>query len=75
MGTGKVSIIAIAAGLSKVHFNEIVEVLKKEGDHEWAMIDVTIIRAHQHSSGARGGKSFTGFSTKIHVKGTHLEDY
>lgn len=39
------------------------------------MIDGTIIRAHQHSAGARGGqecqalgKSCGGLSTKIHVK-------
>ncbi len=39
------------------------------------MIDATIIRAHQHSAGARGGqelqalgKSCGGFSSKIHAK-------
>lgn len=39
------------------------------------MIDATLIRAHQHAAGARGGqgkqalgKSCGGFSTKIHAK-------
>ncbi len=39
------------------------------------MIDATIIRAHQHSAGARGGQEFQalgrscgGFSSKIHAK-------
>ena len=26
-----------------------------EADHEYAMIDATIIRAHQHAAGAKGG--------------------
>ena len=29
--------------------------LAKDADNEYAMIDSTIIRAHQHSAGARGG--------------------
>jgi transposase len=49
--------------------------LKKDGDHEWHSIDATIVRAHQHASGARGGpenqalgKSRGGLSSKIHMK-------
>ncbi len=49
--------------------------LKKDGDHEWHSIDATIVRAHQHASGARGGqknqalgKSKGGLSSKIHMK-------
>jgi transposase len=48
---------------------------KKNGDHEWHMIDGTIIRAHRHAAGTRGGKepqelgrSCGGFSSKIHAK-------
>jgi len=42
-------------------------------DSEWLFIDGSIVRAHQHSSGARSdkdesiGKSRGGFSTKIHL--------
>jgi transposase len=30
-------------------------VLAQEADNEYAMIDSTIVRAHQHSAGAKGG--------------------
>ena len=42
-------------------------------DHEWTFVDGTIVKAHQHSSGARKGevtavgKSVAGNSTKIHL--------
>ena len=49
--------------------------LKRDGDHEWHMIDGTIIRAHKHAAGARGGqdkeslgRSCGGFTCKIHAK-------
>ena len=49
--------------------------LKKGGDHEWHMIDGSIVRAHQHAAGALGGQDLQvigrirgGFSTKIHAK-------
>lgn len=29
--------------------------LAKDADNEYAMIDATIVRAHQHSAGAKGG--------------------
>ena len=29
--------------------------LAEEADNEYAMIDATIVRAHQHSAGAKGG--------------------
>lgn len=35
---------------------EILEILKQEADNEWIMIDSTIVRAHQHAAGAKGGK-------------------
>jgi len=48
--------------------------LAQDADNEYAMIDATIVRAHQHSAGAlkRGsdqaiGRSKGGLSTKIHA--------
>ncbi len=38
-------------GIWQMLFNTLVE----DADMEWVMIDSTIIRAHQHSSGAKGG--------------------
>ncbi len=64
----------------KGHLNKILELLKKDGDHEWHMIDGTIICAHRHVTGARGGqerqklgRSYGGFSSKIHSKMDALE--
>lgn len=42
-------------------------------DNEWNFLDATIVRVHQHASGAAGkkdeaiGKSVGGFTTKIHA--------
>ena len=33
----------------------VFEQLATEADNEYAMIDSTIVRAHQHSAGAKGG--------------------
>jgi transposase len=47
--------------------------LVKDPDHEWTFVDGSIVKAHQHSSGARKGeetaigKSVAGNSTKIHL--------
>jgi transposase len=49
--------------------------LAEEVDNEYAMIDATIVRAHQHSAGAKNssaeeediGRSKGGLSTKIHT--------
>ena len=48
---------------------------KKGGDNEWHSIDGSIIRAHRHAAGARGGqenqalgRSCGGFSSRIHAK-------
>lgn len=38
-------------GIWQMIFNTLVE----DADLEWIMIDSTIIRAHQHSAGAKGG--------------------
>ena len=38
-------------GIWQMIFNTLVE----DADMEWVMIDATIIRAHQHSFGAKGG--------------------
>ena len=33
----------------------VLEVLRGDADTEWVMLDGTVIRAHQHSAGAKGG--------------------
>jgi len=37
----------------------VFEALASDADNEYAMIDSTIVRAHQHSAGARGGMVLT----------------
>ena len=36
-------------------WKRVFEHLADDADHEYAMIDATIVRAHQHSAGAKGG--------------------
>ncbi|WP_334472667.1 IS5 family transposase [Arsenophonus sp. PmNCSU2021_1] len=55
-------------------WERIFNALAQDADNEYAMIDSTIVRAHQHSAGAKGGidkqaigRSRGGLSTKIHV--------
>lgn len=36
-------------------WERVFQVLAEEADNEYAMIDATIVRAHQHSAGAKGG--------------------
>ena len=56
-------------------WERIFKVLGEDADKEYAMIDATIIRAHQHSAGAKRstslkqdiGRSSGGLSTKIHA--------
>lgn len=36
-------------------WQRVFETLAKDADNEYAMIDATIVRAHQHSAGAKGG--------------------
>ncbi|BAC91193.1 glr3252 [Gloeobacter violaceus PCC 7421] len=36
-------------------WQQVFEQLAEEADNEYAMIDSTIVRAHQHSAGAKGG--------------------
>lgn len=51
----------------------VFEALSALPDNEYAMIDATIVRAHQHSAGAKRGQSQAigrsrgGLSTKIHA--------
>ncbi|MEL7068338.1 MAG: IS5 family transposase [Cyanobacteria bacterium J06581_3] len=51
----------------------IFSTLCEDSDNEYQMIDATIVRAHQHSAGAKGGgdeaigRSAGGLSTKIHT--------
>jgi transposase len=55
------------SGVSK----KVFEHLADDADREYAMIDATIVRAHQHSAGAKGGpeaamkRSQGGLATKI----------
>ena len=57
-------------------WRRVFEHLAADADNEYAMIDATIVRAHQHSAGAkkRGardqalGRSRGGMSTKIHTR-------
>jgi transposase len=37
-------------------WRRIFEYLAEDADNEYAMIDSTIVRAHQHSAGAKGGQ-------------------
>ena len=55
-------------------FERIFKMLASDHDNEYMMIDATIVRAHQHSAGARKkndaqaiGRSRGGLSTKIHA--------
>jgi transposase len=36
-------------------WRSVLDVLREEADSEWLMIDATVIRAHQHAAGAKGG--------------------
>ena len=55
-------------------FERIFRLLASDHDNEYMMIDATIVRAHQHSAGARKkngeqaiGRSRGGLTTKIHA--------
>ena len=58
-------------------WEKIFKILAEDADNEYAMIDSTIVRAHQHSAGAQKkngedqdqaiGRSKDGLSTKIHA--------
>lgn len=54
-------------------WKRVFEALTKEEDNEYAMIDGTIVRAHQHSAGSKKrqnqaiGRSAGDLSTKIHA--------
>ena len=36
-------------------WQRVFEVLASEADNEYAIVDSTIVRAHQHSAGVKGG--------------------
>ena len=36
-------------------WHKVFEHLAEDADNEYAMIDATIVRAHQHAGGAQGG--------------------
>src|SRR6201747_84081 len=55
-------------------WRRVFEHMAADADNEYAMIDSTIVRAHQHSAGAKKigedqaiGRSRGGLSTKIHT--------
>ena len=54
-------------------WEKVFAALCEDSDNEYQMIDATIVRAHQHSAGAKGGgdeaigRSAGGLSTKIHA--------
>jgi transposase len=56
-------------------WQRVFEVLAADADNEYALMDATIVRAHQHSAGAKQssaeqeaiGRSKGGLSTKIHT--------
>ena len=57
------------------HFLKIFEILKKKTNEPIKLIDSTIVKAHQHAAGARGGqekqglgRSAGGFSSKVHLR-------
>ena len=52
-------------------WQRVFEVLSHDSDNEYAMLDSTIVRAHQHSAGKKNqaiGRSKGGLSTKIHAR-------
>src|SRR6202035_1128672 len=61
-------------------WESLFKTLADDPDNEYAMIDATIVRAHQHSAGARKkkgvnqaiGRSRGGLTTKIHMIGDAL---
>jgi transposase len=38
-------------------WRQIAEALSEDADLEWLMIDSTVVRAHQHAAGQKGGKN------------------
>ena len=68
---GKQLIIDLIVGQKKI-CGQIFFELRGEIDEEWALIDGSYVKAHQHASGARIGEeraigiSRGGYTTKIH---------
>ena len=42
------------------HWEKLLGIIMHEPDYEWLMIDASHIKAHQHSTGARGGNQEMG---------------
>jgi transposase len=61
-------------------WERVFQQLAADADNEYAMIDATIVRAHKHNAGAKGGDQSKkrlvaargGLSTKIHAKSDAL---
>ncbi len=74
LGTSALSIPVLVVGAVQESGTDYFELLAEDADNEYAMIDATIVRAHQHSAGAKDssteqediGRSKGGLSTKIH---------
>ena len=69
---GKRSINVSADGAKSGVFERIFQLLSTDCDNEYMMIDATIVRAHQHSAGAKNGgqaigRSRGGLTTKVHA--------
>lgn len=48
-------------------WQDIFSILATDADNEYAMIDSTIVRAHQHSAGAKGGTKMKKPSVVVKV--------
>ncbi len=48
-------------------WQDIFSILATDADNEYAMIDSTIVRAHQHSAGAKGGTKMKKRSVVVKV--------
>ena len=66
-----------ASGLWQRVLSALHEMADAAGQIDWSVhhVDSTVIRAHQHAAGARGGqprqalgRSRGGFSTKLHIR-------
>ena len=54
-GNWNLSFSAFAAGPGGGVFDRIFEALSDEADFEYVIVDGTIVRVHQHGTGAKGG--------------------
>jgi transposase len=48
-------------------FEKIFQILSADADFEYIMLDSTIVRAHQHSAGAKGGNNYKHLAKALGV--------